>query len=75
MLSQPENILLADKDDDCNIKIIDFGMSRKAPRDDSLKTMCGSPHYVSDYIVRLSFLLAVFNFCNFNTLRYLPRSC
>lgn len=40
---KPENILLKSKDDDTSIVIADFGLSRKAPEDDSLRTMCGSP--------------------------------
>ncbi|KAL3803511.1 hypothetical protein HJC23_014059 [Cyclotella cryptica] len=48
---KPENLLLKSKYSDTEIKIADFGMSRKAPAADSLETLCGSPAYVSPEIL------------------------
>ncbi|KAL7475518.1 hypothetical protein ACHAW6_001429 [Cyclotella cf. meneghiniana] len=48
---KPENLLLKSKYNDTEIKIADFGMSRKAPAADSLETLCGSPGYVSPEIL------------------------
>jgi 5'-AMP-activated protein kinase catalytic alpha subunit len=39
---KPENLLLDSND---NIKIVDFGLSNKAPNNSLLKTACGSPCY------------------------------
>ncbi|XP_059101272.1 NUAK family SNF1-like kinase 1 [Peromyscus eremicus] len=43
-----ENILL---DDNCNIKIADFGLSNLYQKDKYLQTFCGSPLYASPEIV------------------------
>lgn len=43
-----ENILL---DDNCNIKIADFGLSNLYQKDKFLQTFCGSPLYASPEIV------------------------
>ncbi|KAF8074990.1 kinase-like domain-containing protein [Lyophyllum atratum] len=46
---KPENILL---DNDCNIKIADFGMAAwQANNDGMLRTSCGSPHYAAPEII------------------------
>jgi len=42
----------ASKNDDTQIKIADFGLARMAPEKDSLKTLCGSPYYISPEILR-----------------------
>lgn len=39
---KPENLLL---DDNCNIKIVDFGLSNTYKPNEQLKTACGSPCY------------------------------
>ena len=51
---KPENLLLRSVDNDCEIKLADFGLAKKIPTDDSapgLITMCGSPSYVAPEIV------------------------
>mmetsp|Transcript_7977 Transcript_7977/g.11930 ORF Transcript_7977/g.11930 Transcript_7977/m.11930 type:complete len:549 (+) Transcript_7977:182-1828(+) len=50
---KPENLLLQYKDSDSEIKIADFGFSKKATCDHSLKTVCGTPGYVAPEILRL----------------------
>jgi calcium/calmodulin-dependent protein kinase I len=49
---KPENLLLKGKQCDIDLKIADFGFARKAPAEDSLKTVCGSPGYVSPEILK-----------------------
>jgi len=49
---KPENLLLRDKDNDLDLKIADFGFAKKTPSENSLKTVCGSPGYVSPEILR-----------------------
>jgi len=49
---KPENILLKYRDDDTLVTIADFGLARKAPCEDSLKTLCGSPMYLSPEIIK-----------------------
>jgi serine/threonine protein kinase len=41
---KPENILL---DDDGNIKLADFGLSKQVDNGDKTKSFCGSPAYLS----------------------------
>jgi len=49
---KPENLLLQYPDSDSELKIADFGFSTKAPTEHSLRTICGSPGYVSPEILR-----------------------
>jgi len=49
---KPENLLLQNRHDDSQIKIADFGFAKKVRGDRSLKTMCGTPGYVSPEILR-----------------------
>ena len=61
--SKPENILLSSTDNDCEVKIVDFGCARKATRDDSLKTHIGSHYYVSFcFVLRGFFAFMVYSF-------------
>jgi len=48
---KPENLLLTSQDDDCNVKIADFGFAKKCPSPKSLKTQCGTPGYVAPEIL------------------------
>lgn len=48
---KPENLLLDDKN---NIKIADFGMASLQMDGSMLETSCGSPHYASPEIIRVS---------------------
>ena len=52
LIKKPENILLKSVDDDTLITIADFGLARKTPTEYSLKTLCGSPMYMSPEIIR-----------------------
>lgn len=53
---KPENILLATPDENAPIKIADFGLSKiydpDTQKDQSLKTMCGTPGYVAPEILK-----------------------
>jgi serine/threonine protein kinase len=44
---QPENLLLPSADDDCNIKITDFGFAKTSVQSDDLTTVLGTPQYVA----------------------------
>eukprot|EP00581_Thalassiosira_minuscula_P004670 CAMPEP_0183746236 /NCGR_PEP_ID=MMETSP0737-20130205/66651_1 /TAXON_ID=385413 /ORGANISM="Thalassiosira miniscula, Strain CCMP1093" /LENGTH=392 /DNA_ID=CAMNT_0025981923 /DNA_START=514 /DNA_END=1692 /DNA_ORIENTATION=- len=48
---KPENLLLLSKDDDSQLKIADFGFAKKAPSENCLTTMCGTPGYVSPEVL------------------------
>lgn len=52
---KPENLLLASNDgmDDSNIKIADFGFSKRMPTEGYF-TMCGSPSYVAPEVLNAS---------------------
>lgn len=50
---KPENILFKSKEDDSEILITDFGLSKALTSpEDYLKTACGTPGYVSPEILR-----------------------
>lgn len=49
---KPENLLLRDKQNDLDLKIADFGFAKKTPTENSLRTVCGSPSYVSPEILK-----------------------
>jgi serine/threonine protein kinase len=44
---KPENIMLASKDNDYDIKIIDFGLAAFKKPGELLKQRCGSPGYIA----------------------------
>jgi carbon catabolite-derepressing protein kinase len=46
---KPENVLL---DDDLNVKIADFGLSREIADGAFLSTSCGSPNYAAPEVIR-----------------------
>ena len=46
---KPENILYTDNDEE--LKIIDFGLSNKYQENYSLKTIVGTPQYISPEII------------------------
>jgi BR serine/threonine kinase len=50
---KPENLLLDEKN---NIKIADFGMASLQMEGSMLETSCGSPHYASPEIIRVSYV-------------------
>jgi len=49
---KPENLLYASEDQDSDIKIADFGLSRILPDDAMLKTACGTPGYVAPEVLK-----------------------
>ena len=50
---KPENILISNEDDNnINIKITDFGLSKSFKGDILLKTQCGSPTYVAPEVLK-----------------------
>ena len=48
---QPENILLASKDPNSDVKIADFGLSKIMEATTILQTACGTPGYVGMILV------------------------
>lgn len=48
---KPENLLYSKNSDDAEIKIIDFGLSRKFGESEVLTTMVGSPMYVAPEVI------------------------
>lgn len=46
---QPENLLYADKSDDAEIKIADFGLAKLINATEMMETACGTPGYVGEY--------------------------
>jgi len=48
---KPENILFENKSDFSDIKIIDFGLSRKVQSEDDLHSIVGSPFYVAPEVL------------------------
>ena len=47
---KPENILLTHPHDDCDIKLTDFGLAKRANQD-GLKTFCGTPQYFAPEVL------------------------
>lgn len=48
---KPDNILLVSRQNDTNIKIVDFGFAKKAIKSNSLSTQCGTPAYIAPEII------------------------
>jgi len=48
---KPDNMLLMSLNNDTEIKLADFGFATFASSEDSLKTQCGTPHYVAPEIL------------------------
>ena len=48
---KPENFLLVEAGDDTSVKIADFGFAKKVTHENSLKTLCGTAHYVAPEIL------------------------
>ena len=48
---KPENILFENKSKFSEIKLIDFGLSRKCLNDDDLKSIVGTPYYVAPEVL------------------------
>jgi calcium/calmodulin-dependent protein kinase I len=48
---KPENILLQDDRPDAPIKIADFGFSKQPGKEESLRSLCGSPNYLAPEII------------------------
>lgn len=52
---KPENILLSDKSPDAELKLVDFGLSKKFSKNEILQTMVGTPLYVSPEVLTGSY--------------------
>ena len=52
---KPENILYENNSPDAEIKIIDFGLSRKFSKDDKLHSVLGTPYYVAPEVLKGSY--------------------
>ena len=49
---KPENILFETSEPDSEIKLIDFGLSRKYSQDEKMHTILGTPYYVAPEVLR-----------------------
>lgn len=49
---KPENILFESTDPDSDIKIIDFGLSRKYNSEEKMHTILGTPYYVAPEVLK-----------------------
>ncbi len=49
---KPENILYENNNPDAEIKIIDFGLSRKYSKDDKLHSVLGTPYFVAPEVLK-----------------------
>ncbi len=49
---KPENILFENTDPDADIKLIDFGLSRKYNSDEKMHTILGTPYYVAPEVLK-----------------------
>ncbi|KAI9003085.1 kinase-like domain-containing protein [Gaertneriomyces semiglobifer] len=49
---KPENLLFRNPDEDADLMLTDFGLSKMVKEDEFLKTTCGTPHYVAPEILR-----------------------
>ncbi len=48
---KPQNILLKDKNNICNIKIIDFGLATETDEENVIYKRCGTPGFVGPEIL------------------------
>eukprot|EP00953_Heterococcus_sp_UTEX-ZZ885_P003214 2260-Heterococcus_DN1.PRE.2 len=58
-ISQPENFLFKRPDDDVEIKIIDFGLSRFEEANSAMTTRVGTPYYIGKATVHHSTLVSL----------------
>ena len=49
---KPENILFESLKNDAEIKLIDFGLSRKYSKDEKMHTILGTPYYVAPEVLK-----------------------
>ena len=49
---KPENILFESNKEDAEIKIIDFGLSRKFAKDEKMHSVLGTPYYVAPEVLK-----------------------
>lgn len=52
---KPENILFASPNADAQIKLIDFGLSRKYSTNEKLHTILGTPYYIAPEVLKGSY--------------------
>ncbi len=50
--SQPENILLANDDEETLIKVTDFGLSKIVGENSLMQTLCGTPSYLAPEVLQ-----------------------
>jgi len=78
---QPENVLLCGKEDDCIVKVTDFGLAKLVGPQSFMKTTCGTPTYLapevlkgidgsSKVVVRLAGIMAALRPCFFGAYRH-----
>ena len=48
---KPENVLLMSQDQECTIKVTDFGLSRVVGENSLMKTLCGTPSYLAPEVL------------------------
>ncbi len=49
---QPENVLLANDDDETLIKVTDFGLSKFVGENSLMQTLCGTPSYLAPEVLQ-----------------------
>ncbi|CAM9708993.1 unnamed protein product [Chrysoparadoxa australica] len=49
---KPENLLLVDENEDCHIKVADFGFAERISNLENVDSGCGTPQYVAPEILR-----------------------
>lgn len=49
---KPENILLVSNEKDSDVKLIDFGLSRKYSKTEKMHTILGTPYYVAPEVLK-----------------------
>ena len=49
---KPENIVFEKLENEMNLKIIDFGTSRKICKDEKLSTKMGTPYYIAPEVLK-----------------------
>jgi calcium-dependent protein kinase len=49
---KPEKIMYVGKSDDSEVKIIDFGLSKKKGSRNSMETVVGTPYYVAPEVLK-----------------------
>lgn len=48
---KPDNFLFKDKSEKSSVKVIDFGLSKRLPKGEKLKSLLGTPYYVAPELI------------------------